>query len=470
MGENTATGRLRAWSVARWSIVGLLAAVAGVSGWHFTIFDVYGLDDFQGSLETSVFTLPMGLLLVVLDFRTAAQRSVPWAWLVLRAIAVPMLGIGIGSVTRVWLVTAGSGERAYELVEPHASDFAWQLMVLGAMLLAVQPLIVGVRRIAVALFGAPRAVAPASEDPEAGLGRSAGAAAPKWPGSTRVKAVAGVVAFALIASFVLVAAGRVFWHIGVETASDVQPMVATGAVDGREIAVVGYDELVFSGLFRHERVAAYDLATGELVWDRKLQDDREIPVSVDVVQLDERGAFVRMDHPSDASTWFVLDPRTGRTEFMAEESDLHVVDEPENAAPGIPGDAVERYIERDQLVPDEGYDYEFTDDADLERVFRYEDESLLINPATGRPAGEDRGFTLHGICCSPTALEARAEDGKVLWRRDDAAPSPRDVVAETESGRVVVLIEGPESKMQLLSMSSSGIAEAVLGDRGWLPW
>lgn len=236
------------------------------------------------------------------------------------------------------------------------------------------------------------------------------------------------------------------------------------------LAVLGYDERAFLRIQMHERVAVYDIVSGEPVWDRRLPNGHGIPVTVDAILIDERGAFLRMDNHSHAATWFVLDPRTGGIEVTAEEGNLQVIDAMDDAVPEIPGDVVERCIERHRQVSDDGYDSEFTDDAGIERVFRYEDESLLINPVTGRPAGEDHGFTLHQICCRPTALESRAEDGSMLRRLDGTAPSARDVVAETASGRVAILIAGPESKWRLIIARSDGLTEAVIGDRGWLPW
>lgn len=457
MGAEASVRRLRVWSAVRWVLVGAICVTLGASGWYFTLFDVYGLHDFDTSLAISILALPAMLLLVVLDFRTITARGVLWTWIVLRAIAVPLLGLGIGSLARVWLVTASS-DTAHELFDSHAADYAWQLAGLGAALLAVQPLVGGVRRIAVAVFGTPRqAAAPAEE-------------VPRWPGSPLAKGIAATVAFALLAAGMLTLAGRAYWHVAVDTSSSVPPMVATGTIDGQEILVTSYDERTFFRPEAHVRVAAYDLGTGRLMWDRRLPNDHGIPVGLDAILVDERGAFVRMDQPSRADTWFVLDPRTGDVKATAEERNLQVIDDPGDAARGIPGDVVERYLERDDQLVDDGYDDVFTDDGDLERVFRYDDESLLIEPVTGEPAGLAHGFTLHRICCRPAALEAHAGDGNVLWRIDDVAPSAREVVAATESGRVVMIVAGPESKGRLIITRQDGYTEAVIGDRGWLPW
>lgn len=420
MGAGATAPRLREWSAVRWVLVGAFSAALGVSGWYFTMFDVFGLDDFNGSLAVSMVAFPATVLLVILDFRTAGRRGVLWAWLVLRALAVPVLGLGLGSLVRFWLVTQ-SGDRPVGWIDSHGGDYAWHLAGLGALLLAIQPVVAGVRRVAGAVFGA----------------RVAG-----WPGSPVAKGLAGTIAFAVIAAGMLTVVARVRWHIAVDTSASVPSMVATGTIDGREIAAVSYDEDATLRIRAHERVAAFDVTAGELMWDQRIPNDSGIPVTVDAVLLDDRGVFLRMDVPAGAATWFVLDPRTREIEAAAEEGNLQVIDDPGDAAPGIPGDVVQRHVERSRHVADDGYDYVFTDDADIEQVFRYDDESLVINPVTGSPAGQDHGFTLHGTCCRPTVLEAQGEDGQVLWRIEGIDPSARDVVAETDSGHVIMLVEG----------------------------
>ncbi|MFD5225885.1 hypothetical protein ACFWHT_09725 [Microbacterium sp. NPDC058342] len=467
--------RLRAWSAARWVVIGVVCAVQGLSGWYFTLFDVHGLDDFDGSLAISMIAFPVNALLFVLDFRTARARGAFWAWIALRGIAVPLVGVGVGSLARVWLVGAGGGD-----LDPDAVDFAWHLAALGAALLALQPVTAGIRRAAVAAFGPPRQASaesihsPADDAPvresDSGSSGSTPPLPPKWPGSPRIKAIAGALAFVVVAATMLTVAGRVYWHVAVETWASVPPMVATGTLDGREVAVVTYDERAFLRISEHERVAAIDLGTGELIWDQRLPKDHDIPVGVDAVAVDERGAFIRMDDPTRAATWFALDARTGRIAMTATEGNLQVVDDLGTAAPGIPGEIVQRYVDRDGQGVDDGYDDEFTDDADLERVFRYDDESLVIEPVTGRPAGEEHGFTLHTLCCRPSALEARGPESDLLWSLEGASPSARDVVAQTPGGRVVIMADGPESKGRLIIGSISGHREVVIGDRGWLPW
>lgn len=456
----------------RWVMVGLICAVQGASGWYFTVLDVHGLDDFDLGLSISMVAFPTTLLLIVLDFTTTRHRAVLWTWLVLRAVAVPMLGLGAGSLVRVWFVTEGS-DRAAELIDSHAASYAWQVALLGAALLAIQPLLAVARRIAIAVLGAPRATTRGDgrsvvEAVEAQ--RSIPEPTPKWPGSPRAKGVAGTLAFALLAATMLTLAGRVYWHVAVDTSASAPDMVASGTVDGREIAVVGYSERAFLRLDSHERVAAYDLGSGELMWDRRLPNEREISATVDAVLIDERGAFLRMDDHAYSATWFALDPRTGKIETTADEGNLQTIDVMDDTVPGIPGDVVERYLARDDQGLDEGYDYKLTDDADIERVFRYDDESLLINPVTGRPAGEDHGFTLHRRCCSHAIVEAHSIDGDVLWSRAGNVPEARDVVAETPGGRVIIVTSGPESKWLLITAGKDGFTETVVGDRGWFPW
>lgn len=471
--------RMRARSAVRWVAIGLIGTAHGAGGEYFTLLGVYGMDDFDLSLSVSMVAFPAAAVLIVLDFRSARRRLAPWPWLVLRALAVPTLGLGLGSLARVWLVVS-TGIRAPGGFDSHAADYAWQLAALGAALLAIQPLVAAVRALAVAVFGPARGTAPveestssagrADEKPPATIREGAWPFPARWPGPLAVRIAAGSVSFAVIAAMMVAVAGRTYWHVAVATSATVPSMVATGAVDGREIAVVGYDARAFLRWPAHERVAAYDLDSGDLLWDRRLPSGTGDPSTLDAVRVDERGAYLRMGGGSSTPTWFLLDPRTGEIDVTAEEGNLLVLDDYDDAAPGIPGDVIELYLDLHDRVSDDGYDYVFTEDGDIERVFRYDDESLLIDPTTGDPAGGGRDITLHSACCAPSALEARSTDGRTLWRLEGVFPSSREIVARTEDGHAVLLVPGPESKWWLVVARGDGYAHAVVGDRGWVPW
>jgi len=422
-------GALRAWSAVRWALIAALLLAAGATTGFAQIaftLELSGIDE----AILGGFVQSFALLVLFADFPRAHERGDRWRWLIIRFAALALVAGGLGPFIRQAVLPIDAPEAEIDAALRYGPWAVWA----GLVPLAIEALLWALRVGAVRLFGAPRA--------------TAGERRRRWPGSQPLLWAGALIGLAALAVPSAALLERAAWHIYASASTQTAPTAAAGTVDGVDTVLVRYQTHSEWSFRTDVRAAAFDAATGELLWDVSIELAEGVE-TYQVVSIDDRGAFlsvVDIGTTGRPTTWIALDAVTGA-----------------ETAEAVPEDVAERSDWLTDHVDDLGIDHVAVD-GDVERTYRY-GESRLVFAETGRPAGEGDGLRLDRSGGESTELRV---DGDLVDAFPQAIRSDA-VAAETPGGRVAMVTWAAESKAQLVIADRDGFRSTVVGDRGWWP-